>query len=64
MVSTYEGDVVLLAEDGDSWKSIGKSEDSRFFHRLIPIDASQVLAVGGANMESGKFLKPEVLSVN
>jgi hypothetical protein len=62
IVSTYEGDLLCLAQDGNSWDSIGKSKDSRFFHRLVPLDSSRLIAVGGANMESGKFLNLEVLS--
>lgn len=63
IVTTYGGDVLRLAENQGSWGLIGNSIDSRFFHRLVPLDNGNLLSVGGANMESGKFLKLEVLSV-
>lgn len=63
IVSTYEGDILRLSESGDSWSKVGKSAESRFFHRLIPINQKQLVAVGGANMESGKFLNLEVLPI-
>ena len=63
LVSTYEGKVLQLSNDGQSWQELGDTQDSRFFHRLVPLNATSVLAVGGANMESGKFLELEVLSV-
>lgn len=63
VVSTYEGAVVRLVADGNSWQTVRKSEDSRFFHRLVPLDNRRVLAVGGANMEAGKFLNLEILDV-
>lgn len=61
VISTYEGDILIL--DGKTWKTLGKSEDSRFFHRLIPIGNNKLVAVGGANMESGKFLNLEILAI-
>lgn len=62
LVSTYEGKVLQLDESGDSWKQLGASETSRFFHRLIPIDDRSVVSVGGANMEEGKYLELEVIN--
>ncbi|MFN3189225.1 MAG: Kelch repeat-containing protein [Aureliella sp.] len=64
LVSTYEGDVLTLSDDGQSWTSNGKTEDSRFFHRLIPLGSEKVVSVGGANMESGKYLNLEVIAVD
>lgn len=61
IVSTYEGDILQLAADGMLWETNGKSEGSRFFHRLVPLANDSVIAVGGANMEAGKFLNLEVL---
>ena len=63
VVSTYEGKVLKLAKDGSAWESIGKTEDDRFFHRLIPLSGSQLISVGGASMESGKFSNLEVVTV-
>jgi N-acetylneuraminic acid mutarotase len=62
-VSTIKGDLQRLAADGARWELVGKTPTARFFHRMLPIDESHVLVVGGANMESGKFEEVEVLEV-
>lgn len=63
VVSTYEGDLLQLDDSGDSWLELGKSKDSRFFHRLVPLDDNRLIALGGANMESGKYLNLEIISI-
>jgi len=64
IVTTYEGDIEQWDESAKSWKVLGKSSDARFFHRLLPIDDKSLIAIGGANMESGKFLDLEVIRAN
>lgn len=61
VVSTYEGSILKLSANGQNWEQIGKSDVSRFFHRLVPFEENSLLSVGGANMEMGKFLELEVL---
>ena len=63
VVANYYGDIQVLSEDGSEWKVTGQTDDARFFHRLLPLDESHLLSVGGASMETGKFLKPEVIAV-
>lgn len=63
IVSSYEGDILRLNEDEDGWDKLGSMSESRFFHRLVPIGQDGLVAVGGANMESGKFLNLEVLQL-
>lgn len=63
IASTYEGKLLQLAEDGESWKDLGTTEESRFFHRLVPLTDSSLISLGGANMESGKFLDLEVIEL-
>jgi N-acetylneuraminic acid mutarotase len=58
-VTTINGDVQRLAPDGESWQRVGKVEPGRFFHRMLPLDDRQLLLVGGANMEIGKFTEIE-----
>lgn len=62
IVTTYAGDIQRLAADGSSWKVCGKTQDARFFHRLLPLSEDTLVSVGGANMEEGKFLEPEMVS--
>ncbi len=64
IVTTYEGDIEQWDESANNWKVLGKSSDARFFHRLMPIDDKSLIAIGGANMESGKFLNLEVIHAN
>ncbi len=63
VVSCYNGDLQLLSSDGSAWRRLGKTQEARFFHRLLPLDTHQLISVGGANMESGKFLIPERIVV-
>jgi N-acetylneuraminic acid mutarotase len=63
IVSTYEGEVLRLDDNGKAWDKLGKTEDSRFFHRLIPLDSGKLVSVGGANMEEGKYLNLEILDL-
>ncbi len=62
-VTNMEGTVQKLIEDGSKWKIVGTTDDARFFHRLLPVNDHQVIAVGGASMESGKFAAPELIKL-
>ncbi len=62
IVTTYEGDIQQWDDAAKKWIVLGKSNDARFFHRLLPIDAERLVAIGGANMSSGKFLELELIS--
>ena len=64
VVTTYEGDIEKWDSDAKAWKVVGKAGDARFFHRLLPIGSQSLIAIGGANMESGKFLDLEVIRTN
>ena len=62
-VSTYDGTLQTLSEDGQSWDVQGNLPNARFFHRMVPISEAQLIFVGGSNMQSGKFEEVEVLKV-
>jgi N-acetylneuraminic acid mutarotase len=62
-VSTIKGTLQRLSTDGKAWEIVGQTPTARFFHRLLPIDDSHLLVVGGANMSIGKFDSVESLSV-
>lgn len=64
IVTTYSGDIQRLASDGSAWKVIGKTKDARFFNRLLPLNENSLVSVGGANMEEGKYLEPEVIDIH
>lgn len=60
--STVSGTLQRLSSDGKQWEVIGRTPTARFFHRLLPLNESELLVVGGANMGIGKFEEIEVLS--
>ncbi|TWT74315.1 Kelch repeat-containing protein [Allorhodopirellula solitaria] len=54
-VTTMGGFVSELSEDGKTWRTIAKTERERFFHRMLPSSDHELLMIGGASMEVGKF---------
>lgn len=61
--STVDGNLQRLAENGSAWEIVAETPTARFFHRLLPVDESHLLVVGGANMGIGKFDEVEILEV-
>ena len=61
--STIKGELQRLSEDGSEWEIIGQTPTPRFFHRMLPVSDHQLLVVGGASMEIGKFEEIEILDV-
>ena len=61
--TTYQGLLQRLAEDGSSWELVAELPSDRFFHRMLPIDDSKLITLGGASMSSGKFGAIEVISI-
>lgn len=61
IVTSQEGKIEELAEG--TWKIIGETQDARFFHRILPVGDSKLVAIGGANMGIGKFTDTEVISI-
>ncbi|MEP3482126.1 MAG: hypothetical protein ABJZ55_22975 [Fuerstiella sp.] len=63
-VTTVQGDVQRLSDDGSQWEALGQSVSPRFFHRLLPLSDKQLIVVGGANMGIGKFEEVEVIDIS
>lgn len=63
VVTAHDGSVQVLSNGGDSWIPIGYTRDARFFHRMLPLDDLHLVTLGGANMDAGKFLTPEKVSL-
>ena len=61
-VSTINGFVHQLGSGSDAWKTVAKVDPGRFFHRMIPHDGN-LLMVGGANMQIGKFTDIELIKL-
>ncbi|MBI1311548.1 hypothetical protein GC176_09600 [bacterium] len=62
-VSTISGSLQRLSGDGSHWEFVGQLDHPRFFHRLLPWRDSKLIAVGGANMETGKVTEVDVTPV-
>ena len=62
-VSTYSGNIQVLAPADPTWHVATKLEDDRFFHRMLPFDNRLVL-VGGASMQFGKRLHLETVELS
>jgi len=62
-VTTVQGLLQQLSEDGKSWDIVSSEVTPRFFHRLLPLDEEHLITVGGANMSIGKFDEVEVIAV-
>ena len=61
-LSTMDGFVHRLNNDGDAWTTIAKSDPARFFHRMLP-QGSEMLMIGGANMETGRFTQIDAIQL-
>ncbi|XZE51781.1 Kelch repeat-containing protein [Planctomycetaceae bacterium SH139] len=61
VVTTYEGDIQCYDDAKQIWRQLGKTADARFFHRLLPLDQTHLVSIGGANMEAGKYLDLETV---
>jgi uncharacterized GH25 family protein len=62
-VTTYAGNLQVLSDDGSKWVNRGKLAYPRFFHRMLPLNTSQAVIVGGASMQTGKIRELEILPV-
>ncbi len=62
-VSAYMGIVYRLAEDGESWEEVGKLKQRRFFHRLTPFGSDSLMAIAGANRQSGHMADVELFPI-
>ncbi|MCA9087952.1 MAG: DUF4198 domain-containing protein [Planctomycetaceae bacterium] len=62
-VTTIKGQLQRLNQDGQGWTVVGQTPTARFFHRMLPLAENQLLMVGGASMQTGKFEAVEVLTV-
>lgn len=62
-VTTVQGTLQKLSADGTKWEVTASDILPRFFHRLLPLDKSHLVVVGGSNMSSGKFEEVEIIDV-
>lgn len=62
-VTTVQGLLQRLSDDGKSWNVISTTVTPRFFHRLLALDEDHLITVGGANLSVGKLDEVEVIDV-
>jgi hypothetical protein len=64
IATTSEGDIQELRPAAQSWEIIGKVQEPRFFHRLLPYGHGKLVALGGVNMhEQTKLPNLEIVSI-
>lgn len=51
--TTFDGNVYQLSNDGNAWNSIGKLQEPRFMHRVLPGVGESLVIVGGASHKKG-----------
>jgi N-acetylneuraminic acid mutarotase len=53
IVCGMSGNIYRLNASGEGWDDIGKLEDARFFHRLVPGQNDKLLVIAGAAHQKG-----------
>ena len=61
-ISGRDGQVLRVAEKSDQWEQFASLAAPRFFHRLVPYGARELLIVGGAG-DSGHLRSIETVSL-
>lgn len=64
VISTLNGQVLKISDDGKKWDKIHQMESGRFFHRLVAVDDHRFLIMGGAASRSGKKKSVLVFDLN
>jgi N-acetylneuraminic acid mutarotase len=62
-ITSHEGDVERWDADKKNWVAVGKTKEARFFNRLLPVNGKQLISIGGANMEVGKYTEVELIDL-
>jgi N-acetylneuraminic acid mutarotase len=62
-VTTHEGAILRWDDAASGWTKIGETIDARFFHRMLVSPAGQLVSLGGANMDAGKYTDLETITV-
>jgi len=55
--NAFQGDLLRLASDGNSWEIVGRVQHPRLSHRIVTAGATQLIALGG---EDGEEKRPEL----
>jgi len=63
VITSYEGDIERWDASKQQWVGVGKTKDARFFNRILPINSKQLVSIGGANMEVGKYTGIELIDL-
>ena len=61
-VTGVKGRILRLSDNGQAWDEVGRMEQGRFFHRLLPLGDDRLIIVGGSS-RSGRILSLELLRV-
>lgn len=53
----FQGDLLRLTQDSNSWEKVGRLEHPRMAHRIVTAGAKQIIALGG---EDGEEKRPDL----
>ena len=56
-VNQFQGDLLRLSADGQSWEKVGRLEHPRMAHRIVTAGTQQIIALGG---EDGEDKRPDL----
>ena len=62
IVSPYSAEIYGLTANGETWETLGKLKERRFFHRIVQASKSGLLAIAGASRDSGHIASVETVS--
>ncbi|HEU5124419.1 MAG TPA: kelch repeat-containing protein [Verrucomicrobiae bacterium] len=61
-VSCFQGDLLQLSNDEQTWEKVGRLEKPRLAHRLVTAGATKILALGGEDREENKVPELQLLT--
>jgi N-acetylneuraminic acid mutarotase len=61
-VSAFQGDLLRLSKDEQSWEAVAKLDHPRLAHRLVTAGNSQLIALGGEDGDENKTPDLELLT--
>lgn len=62
-VSTYDGGIFALNDDGKKWIKVHQLQEGRFFHQMVPVADDRFALIGGSHMETGSHYQIEVFEL-
>ncbi len=62
--SPFAGTIIAWSPGETEWKEVAQLAQKRFFHRIVPMSDTQILAIAGASRKEGHLNTVEVVEIN